>query len=248
MARRRNIPSITFLIGGKFSLPSRGRGPFEEIPAFFWYMPNLPNSFYRFASRHWDLYGHNRFGTFGFNREKFFGWKDTSRPGYKAVRTAATELLDRCDRLRRDYGTTYFRFVGHSAGCLVANVATHHAEFDIDQLILCAPPVANKDGIPSGWTTEQLVESVPNVDRLAGGKFFYFHVAGDEVLAAHGVDTTYDTAYVRKKFPSVYAAARTPDPIPNEFGLLDHWTPVIPRTWRHPPHGGIPYLEWIDQQ
>lgn len=264
----RTIPSITFLIGGKFSQPATGASR-EDLtheaagsgsasfprgrPALLrWYRPCKPTvySFYRFAAEQWgNVYGQNPYGAIGFDGEAFFGWDDAGKPTYEVVRRAVEQLLERCRRLRGEFGTRRFRFVAHSGGCWVANMATHHADFDIDQLILCSPSVPRASNIPKGWTRQKLVEAFPNVERLAAGKFFYFSVWPDTVLAYLRRDTTYATPLVEREFPAVFAAARTPGPLRTIDLLLGHWRTVHPGVWMNPPNlGGESYLDWIARQ
>jgi pimeloyl-ACP methyl ester carboxylesterase len=215
-------------------------------------MPCKPSiyNFYRFAGEAWgDVYGANPYGVVGLDGEPYFGWEKNADPTYDYVRIAAERLLERCRRLRREHGTRRFRFVGHSAGCFVANMATHHADFDIDQLLLCSPSVPRPDSIPNGWTREQIRQAMPNVARLASGKFFYFSMRPDTVLAYLRRDTHYATPLVREELPDVVAAARTPGPLRTADVLLGHWRTVHPRNWLSPPNlpGGT-LLDWIDSQ
>jgi pimeloyl-ACP methyl ester carboxylesterase len=204
---------------------------------------------YRFGSEHWgDLYGDNPLGAIGLDGERYFAWDNAGRPTYANVRIAADRLLDRCRRLRHEFGVRRFRFVGHSAGCFVANVAMHHADFDVHQLILCSPSVPRPNSMPGGWSKQEVVEALPCVERLASGTFFYFYVQPDTVLAYLRRDTNYSTPYVEREFPAVFAAARTPGPIRTVDLLLGHWRTVRPRTWTNPPNlAGQSYLEWIAQ-
>lgn len=269
------IPSITFLIGGKYSLPADVvAGPPPETPAaepsaaepqrlsegprrgradaLHWYMPGGPGvyNFYRFSSEYWgDVYGENRYGAVGLDGERYFGWEHAGDPTYDHVRAAADRLLDRCRRLREEYGVRHIRFVGHSAGCFVANVATHHADFAVDQLLLCSPSVPRRNSMPRGWSWRQIAEAFPNVDRLAAGKFFYFYVRPDTVLAYLRRDTHYRTPLVEQEFPDVFAAARTPGPLRTLDLLFGHWRTVHPCRWQPPArHGGVGYLDWLAAQ
>jgi pimeloyl-ACP methyl ester carboxylesterase len=263
----RTIPSITFLIGGKFSRPCspadteprrENTQPAEEAPRerkrgraalLRWYMPCDPPVYnlYRFLAEQWgDLYGQNRYGAVGLDGEPFFGWEQAGNPGYARVRAAAEKLLDRCRRLRDNFGTRRFRFVGHSAGCWVANMATHRADFPVDQLILCSPSVPRPDNLPRGWSREQIGEAFPHVARLAAGKFFYCHAWPDTVLFYLGRDTTYTTPFIEREFPAVFAAGRAAGPIRTADLLLGHWRTVHPGNWlRHPALCGRGLLDWL---
>lgn len=217
-----------------------------------WYQPCRPSAynFYRFAAEHWgDVYGHNPYGAIGLDGESYFGWKHADRPTYANVRRAADELLQRCRRLRDEFGTRQFRLVGHSAGCWVANLATHYADFDVHELILCSPSVPRAEILPAGWSREQLVELFPHVERLAAGKFCYFSVRPDAVLMYLSRDTAYTTPLIQQEFPAVFAAARTPGPLRTFDPLLGHWRTVHPGVWTNPPNlDGTTYLDWIASQ
>ncbi|MEQ8785848.1 MAG: alpha/beta fold hydrolase [Pirellulaceae bacterium] len=207
-------------------------------------------NFYRFASETWgDVYGANPYGAVGLEGEPYFGWENAADPTYDHVRVAADRLLARCRWLTRECGTRRFRFVGHSAGCFVANMATHHADFAIDQLLLCSPSVPRANSIPHGWTREQIGEALPNIDRLAAGKFFYFSMRPDTVLAYLRRDTHYATPLVKEEFPHVLTAARTPGPQRTADLLLGHWRTVHPRNWLAPSNrSGDTLLDWIAAQ
>lgn len=242
------LDNMTFLIGGMFSTGERHaqvRFSAGYLEAINWYK-NLEyeENFNAKAANHWkDVYGNN---TDGMNGERYFWWRNTQNITYRNIKAAADRLIERINWARENHGSTNFRvrLIGHSAGCLVANVASHHMQPDsISQLILCAPPVPNSRFALRRWYG-RIDEALPKLESLQENHFYYIDVINDWVLnlfAFNGVRKRYDIRFIRRAYPDVARRAMNPPSDTLEYG--DHWAPVqVDHFWDDDDK----YIDWIE--
>ena len=172
----KKLDNMTFLIGGMFSTGEREheiRLSSRSVNSINWYK-HLPDevNFYSEAASYWDdVYGNN---SHGYKGEEYFWWKDTHDTTYRNISRAADRLIKRIQWAKTKYGSSDFkvRLIGHSAGCLVANVASHRLPANsISQHILCAPPVPNSFRALKQWRGH-IHEALPSLRALCETKFY----------------------------------------------------------------------------
>ena len=153
---------------------------------------------------------------FEMDNRKIFTWnageKDRDR------RKAAKRLVRYCERS----GYKKFRFVGHSHGGTVANLATQQG-IQLSSLILLATPVRFATSYPPVAEPYYPDDYLPNLENVESGRFFHFYSDGDFIVRAAGGNQNYAGTAVQDAEDDYMSDLLYP---------WNHWEPTRSQTWR----------------
>lgn len=174
------VDSITVLIHGTRS------------QAAIWYKPGSP--FHRYVQSHGfsDVY----------SGRDYFRWRGAPTPA--AREQGARDLIAWC----RAHPAAKYRFIGHSHGANVANLATQKRLGNICTLIHLSPPA--------------MVEYLPDLNYVSSGQFFTIHPEIDNIVAeVPGAEQDYQSYPSLRRHETVVLCARR-----------NHWSSTFVSNWR----------------